>query len=148
MVFSCFFGLTTSLVIGWEPFGIPECFYNDIFMDYDISKTIVSTHKWSCLLKPLLQTLHMYLLSSLCVNLCLARALELAKVFQHWPHWLAFSGFPLCLRFPLTFLLPSSCLVSVVSPELFPWLTTPRSRELCLGDPWPCSSLILLTGDG
>lgn len=42
-----------------------------------------NTYKWSCRLKALLQMTQPYFLSSLCVSLCLAKALELLKAFPH-----------------------------------------------------------------
>lgn len=42
--------------------------------------------KWSCLLKALLQTLHTYFLSSLCVNLCLASADAFPNTFPQVIH--------------------------------------------------------------
>lgn len=50
------------------------------------------TYKWSCRLNPLLQMEHTYLLSSLCVSLCLANALDDPKILPHCSHLI--SGLP------------------------------------------------------
>src|SRR6218665_3190229 len=71
----------------------------------------VRTYRWSCLLKALEQSEHVYFRSSLWMSLCLARALELLKVFRQVGHWIivlqvdatpddAFDGRPFVLERP------------------------------------------------
>jgi len=56
-----------------------------------ISSTNISrcgTHRWSWRLNALEHNVHAYFRSSLCINLCLANALELLNVFWHIRHWI------------------------------------------------------------
>lgn len=63
----------------------------------------IDTYRWSCRLNPLLQMEQTYLLSSLWVSLCFAKALEEPNILPHCSHFISGLdpgsglGLPFCL---------------------------------------------------